>query len=113
MNEKLISQMTDGELDAAVEIEAFDCKELSAEMLGRGYKPQPYSTDPVASKTLRDKMRADGWGWTLAGDDDTAVLNAEFYGPFGDEESEAFQVVASTEERAVAEAALLAIRSTK
>lgn len=29
------------------------------------WMPRAYSTDPVASKALRDKMRAEGWDYIL------------------------------------------------
>lgn len=65
-----------------------------------------YTTDPVASKALRDKMRTDGWWYTmrLSIMHDPPTYECVFYGlmrGFAD-------YVATTEELAIAIAALKA-----
>lgn len=63
-----------------------------------------FSTDPVASKQLRDKMRADGWNWILI-DRLTTQNTAEYIAVIYKGEISRY-ALADTEEIALALAAL-------
>lgn len=68
-----------------------------------------YSTDPAASKALRDKMRAEGYGYTIDFAPDNSgtplIMRASFH---RSHEDELWWADADAEERAVSIAALRA-----
>lgn len=72
-----------------------------------------FSTDPTASKQLRDKMRADGYRFTLWDIPATESLRVRCTIVKSILDGETWQQVSDTEEMAVALAALKAVGSTE
>ena len=122
VNETPISLMTDGELDAAIAAELFKWTENARhpDLPRRWMVGEPdgaftcrlpaWSASPEASAQVKAKMRADGWDFTV-----TALSGYEVWAKFSKVRRGGSEYSTSdlTEERAVAEAALLAVRGAK